>query len=232
MEDLKGRGIPLHAFAVDRDVAGLRPVALDAPEGLRAGATGVVRVVLEGMAPEARVTLTADEEEWGSERVTAVDGRSEVRFAVEPPAAGFVRASVRVEVPGEAEPLERTATLAVQDPTRILALTSRTVGSGQKLGELAGPGFQVEERAPDGGDLPDPGDYDLVVVDDRPPARCRPRSRHDSASAGRRGPGERRRGRVRPGWLARHATRVDPPGRCGAEGQRSVGALVIIDTSG
>lgn len=168
VEDLKGRGIPLHAFAVDRDAAVLRPVALDAPEGLRAGATGIVRVVLEGVGPEARVTLTADEEEWGSESVAAVDGRSEVRFAVEPPAAGFVRASVRVEVPGEAEPLERTATLAVQDPTRILALTSRTVGSGQRLGELAGPGFQVEERAPDGGELPDPGDYDLVVVDDRP----------------------------------------------------------------
>ena len=169
LQDLAERGLPLHAVTLPPAEDPARPVVLDAPEGLRAGATGVVRVVLAGLGEEVRVTLLADGEEWGSRALPAVEGRTELRFAVEPPQEGFVEAQVRVES-AEGTARERSATLAVQAPTRVLALTARTVGSGERLGELAGPGFQVDERgADDGADgLPDPGDYDLVVVDDRP----------------------------------------------------------------
>ncbi len=170
LQDLIERGLPLHAVTLPAAEDAARPVVLDAPEGLRAGATGVVRVVLDGLGEEVRVTLSGDGEEWGSRVVAALDGRTELRFAVEPPKEGFVDARVRVEETSGGSARERTATLAVQAPTRVLALTARLAGSGERLAELAGPGFQVDERGADDGveGLPDPGDYDLVVVDDRP----------------------------------------------------------------
>ena len=164
VQDLVARGLPVHRVDVGGRDGDLRPVGL-APLGeLRVGQLGRVEVTLAGRADDVHVTLRGPDGELASADLSVAHvTRATLEF--EPAAAGWL--SVEVEVTGtDAAPGNEVlrATLAVQDPLRVLYLGQNTTGGAERLGELLGAGFDVSsgEGAPD-----ELAQHDLVLLDDR-----------------------------------------------------------------
>lgn len=189
LADLAARGITVVLRPLDGAPGDLRPVALEPTGVLRAGlATSLTaRIVGGGQVVNCRLLGSdTDGEPAGGEasffereldRVEGVlvDGEALVALTFEPPAGGFVRVALELEVTSGIDPrpgdtrLERT--LAVQDPLRVLYLGERIAGGGAALSALVGGGFELTET--DGGaplDAHSLATADLVVLDDRPAA--------------------------------------------------------------
>lgn len=176
MLDLQRRGLPCHFLATGEVPEQVRVVAHEVESILRVGATGHLRVTLAGfqapaLGTEMRVRLMQGELEWAQATVVMESGRGECLLSFEPGAAGFQQVELQWESEGQ-QPMQEALTLAVQAPLRVLALTARTENSGTALGGIVGGGFQFTEIGSGGGDggqaLPNPANFDLVLVDDRP----------------------------------------------------------------
>lgn len=169
--DLQRRGLPVHHIPVGETPTFVRVVGHSVEAILRVGATGHLRVTLAGVGGETRVRLMQGDTEWAQASVPLVNGRAECLLSFEPSHGGFQEVTLAWECAGQVardEPL----TLAVQDPLRVLALTGRTQNAGAALSGIVGGGFEFLEFGQESGDgsspLPDPGEFDLVLVDDRP----------------------------------------------------------------
>ena len=160
---LEDRGVPLHTVALTAH-DDVRPVGLSAEEPMRVGGVARVWVDIAGSSAQAvEVTLTGPGGIRSRATVT-VPGRAVLEL--EPKQAGFLPLEARV---GTASWQTIAKTFAVQDPLRVLYYGHRMQGAAGKLGELLGPGFDVQDGRTDGG-LPADGidGYDLVMLDDRP----------------------------------------------------------------
>jgi hypothetical protein len=240
--DLQRRGLPLHIWSVGSVLSHVRPVAHQVESVLRAGATGHLRVTLAGDGGSTLVRLVQGEQEWARVTVPEVSGRAQCLLSFEPSQGGFEELELLVECEGQVAVSEHL-TLAVQDPLRVLALTGRTEGSGKALAGIVGAGFQIIEHGVGASasqdPLPDPGDFDLVLVDDRPasqlPAEFQARlvqavqqqgtGLFASGGEAAYGPG---------GWHESPLASILPVESVQKEEKRdpSVSLVIIIDTSG
>lgn len=154
--DLVRRSVPVHHVELP-PAAGERLVGLVAESALRCGepTTLVATTVGDGTAS---VTFSADGVAFATvDAVAVAPGVAEARAVFEPSAGGFVTLAVQR---GEAI-YERT--LAVRPPRRAVYLGGRQQQGADRLGELLGAGFAIDD------DVARPlRDYDLIVVDDRP----------------------------------------------------------------
>lgn len=171
------RGIPVAAYDLGVGESDVRPVNLATDPLLRVGQTARVTVSIAGKAAGARVRLTgADGAELAMSVPADVDGRADVTLEFIPKEPGFqvVSAEVVTASGKDSDPSDNTLrrTLAIQAPLRLLYLGDRMKHGGDRLGELLGRGFRVEdgsEKPVDAGTDLEP--YDLVFVDDRPASR-------------------------------------------------------------
>jgi Ca-activated chloride channel family protein len=189
LADLAARGIPVVLRPLAGAAGDLRPVALEPSGVLRAGlaTTLTARIVGGGQVVTCRLlgSDTAGETPGGEasffeqelDRVEGVlvDGEARVSLTFEPPAGGFVRVALELELTDGVDPrpgdtrLERT--LAVQDPLRVLYLGERITGGGAALSALVGAGFELTPSAEGAPlDVEALDSADLVVLDDRPAA--------------------------------------------------------------
>ncbi|QDV06036.1 von Willebrand factor type A domain protein [Planctomycetes bacterium Poly30] len=170
--------VRLPAVVGDLRVTGLRPV-----EALHAGLTGRIEVALEGGGQVIDVVLRVQGSEVARADAVRVDGPSRVLLSYEPSRAGFLEATVEAAVvegvdPRDGGDLRFSATLPVQPARSALYFGDRMAGGADRLSELVGPGFEIQDAADLlGSDGPEgPGasvesalaSTDLVIVDDRP----------------------------------------------------------------
>lgn len=174
VQGMTERGLPVHTVATSHGATGdVAPVRLFARETLRVGATARIFVQIVGHADDLRITLTGPGETRVELEGIACRERVTVPLPFEPKEAGFV--SLQVEVRSASgsgdDPAnnQMSRTFAVQEAVRVLYLGERLEGGAEKLGELVGPGFQLDDGAEEGG--PPLRTYDLVVLDDRPAER-------------------------------------------------------------
>jgi len=179
LSELWARGIPVSWLRAGRVAGDVRPVALE-PTGsansVRAGVPAQLEALVEGLGQVVTCVLRdrSSEADGGGVRELArvehvrVDGPTRVPFLWESPRAGFPTLELAVEIesgqdarPGN-EVLMRT--LAVQDPLRVAYLGERMQGGAERLGELLGAGFAVNEPS----DSAELVASDVVVIDDRP----------------------------------------------------------------
>ena len=172
---LAERGIPLHVLPLATSTDDVRPVRL-APLGpVRVGQTARIAVELAGPAATCDLTLHGPDGPLTTVEALDVDGatgRAGAVLEIEPADPGFLPVTLEVSV--RAGPNARTdndtltTTLAVQDPLRVLYVGERVQAGADRLGDLLGGGFDIDEARPgDGGGVELDG-YDLAVFDDAP----------------------------------------------------------------
>ncbi len=168
---LTSRGIVVHTVELERRADDAYPVAIRTVEELRVGATAQLHVEVIGSG-EVTVSVSGPNGALADPQTATVTERAVFAFEFEPAEAGFLPVSAAVVCAADRyQDNDAIATeFAVQDPIRALYLGGRIQGSGARVRELLGGGFELDVRDSVGdGGLPTDG-YDVVMLDDRPAA--------------------------------------------------------------
>jgi Mg-chelatase subunit ChlD len=175
VQTLIERGIPVSTFDMGIAKDDIYPSAIHIEPKLRVGQTAKISVDVIGAGAGLRVRLAGPGGELALSGPFDSEGRATIPLEFEPAAAGFLSLTVEV-IPSGRTTADRdpennriTRLVAVQDPIRVLYLGDRQLAGAAKLGELVGPGFEISDAA--GKTLSETfplGQYDLVMLDDRP----------------------------------------------------------------
>jgi hypothetical protein len=173
-QSLIERGIPVNTYQLQVSGSDIYPAALRTSAELQVGQTTVLFVDVVGRSDSIQVKLMDGENELARVNNIKSDGRVSVPLEFEPKQTGFMnlRAEVVAASDNDVTNNQITSLFAVQKPVRVLYLGERMQQGAQKITELVGNGFQIEEPAADKAlDESFPlANYDLVVVDDKPAA--------------------------------------------------------------
>ncbi len=190
-QELTARGIPVDVVALAGVDGDLRPVGLE-PIGkaLRVGREVTVVARLLGGGQVVNCVLSGPQGELARTDGVQVSGDHMVPMTFVPSKAGAVDVSLSLEVTDGVDPrtgdlvLERT--LVIDPPLRVSYVGTRVTDAPERLSELLGPGFKVEDatgdvrarfaadgtpyEADDASDLIGPGiqGADVVFLDDIP----------------------------------------------------------------
>ena len=165
VQDLCARGIPIHT-TLTPGPAGVQPVSLRPAGPLRVGQTGRLIVDLVGGPAVALVRLGGADGQLAEVPRVQVADRTSVPLEFEVRAAGYQSLAVEVTIPGS-PPAILDARLAIQDPLAVLYLGHRMVDGADRIGDLVGPGFRLQDFQ-DASAIGPLDTYDLVILDDRP----------------------------------------------------------------
>ena len=175
VQSLIRRGIAVNTADIAGDGRDVYPAALVVDSVVRAGQTARVTVQVVGRAKGIRVRLLdAQGRQLAISSAVDSEGRSSVPLDFEPSAAGFMMLRAEVlPVPGDTDTQNNSLekTLAVQTPLRLLYVGERMQGGAQRLAELLGKGFNIEDGSSRDLRTMDLRDYDLAMIDDRTAAR-------------------------------------------------------------
>ena len=168
VQELTGRGLPLHCVALEPASDDVRLVAIEPLEALRVGHLGYVRVTVAADRAEVQVSLRVDGDAAGAPVALSCEGVGTVPLPITPKKAGFVELSAQVArtdaVDADATTDVLSRTVAVQAPLQVLYLGGRVDEGGPYLQQLLGAGFELREAS---GDALDLADVDVTVLDDR-----------------------------------------------------------------
>jgi Mg-chelatase subunit ChlD len=175
VQTLIERGIPVSTFELGRGEGDIYPSAIGLDGNLRVGQTAKISVDVIGAGVDLRVRLTGPGGELALSGPFDSEGRVSVTLEFEPQAAGHLKLTTEVFPPEQSaqdrdpENNSLSRLVAIQDPLKVLYLGGRQRGAATKLGDLIGPGFKVSDAMGQtlDGDFP-LGQYDLVMLDDRP----------------------------------------------------------------
>lgn len=167
---LAARGVPVHTVRLEGPAQDLRPVRWEAVGEWRVGEEARLAVEVLGRSDALALSLQGAGGELARVDGLVVDGRARFELAFEPSEAGFLALTLQAEVPAGADGRPGNETLtghfAVQDPLRVLYLGGRHAAGRERLGELVGPGFQLEGGPQAEATRLDASGFDLVVLDD------------------------------------------------------------------
>jgi Ca-activated chloride channel family protein len=172
------RGIPLHTVPLASDEEDPRVVGLRFDKTLRVGHSAHAIARLAGRAQGAALSLRRGDETLARVEGLSFAGESQVMLRFEPTEAGFYDLQLVLEIAEDARPETNLLTqrIAVQNPLRVLYLGQRMQGGKERLAELLGAGFALQEPKPGEGTAALEG-VDLVVLDDRPAKELSPQWR-------------------------------------------------------
>ena len=181
-EDLTSRRVPVDFVELAGVAGDLRPVSLDPRGPSRVGLVTELEARIIGGGQVVTCRLVGPDGELDRAENVLIDGDTRLGLSFEPEAAGFLDLALEIDVtdgvdprPGD-ERFERT--LCVQDALRVLYLGERVAGGSERLAELVGRGFDVQDAGADVS-AADLDGADLVVLDDRP-AKSLPEALQDS----------------------------------------------------
>jgi len=169
VEALCARKIPLHTVTPPPRAGDVRPVAISPGGLLRVGQTARVLVDVAGTAPGVKVQLSGPDGVVAETGPFSLADRKRAVLEFEPKRAGFGSYTAKIELTSGTDRVASNNTIAtlfaIQDPIRVLYLGSRVKHSEQRLRELLGRGFEIDEEPTT---TAEPAAYDLVVLDDKP----------------------------------------------------------------
>ena len=168
VQSLIERQIPVHTVAFAPS-AELFPVRLVERAPLRVGHTARVSVEVVGSTASMSLVLSGPDGELDRVEDWSSNGRTRVTFEFEPAEAGFLSLTATVSASNaRSESSSIARTFAVQDPLRVLYLGDRMQGGADRVAQLVGRGFQVDDGSVDAIAASSLEGYDLTLLDDRP----------------------------------------------------------------
>jgi hypothetical protein len=167
-QSLSERHIPVHTIGFE-SAGGLYPVRLAELAPLRVGHTARVAAEVVGRCASMSLVLSGPEGELDRIEAQPCDGRGRFTFEFEPAEPGFLPLSVVVSGEGSRDESARIdSTIAVQDPLRVLYLGDRMLGGAERVSQLVGRGFRVDDGSVNAIEAHGLDGYDLTLLDDRP----------------------------------------------------------------